>query len=172
VRTATIICGAVLAALSSAAQGAGGFVFEVAEPRFRVTIPDIPQMKMDDHPMAAAQPHLRFFGSEGPYTVSILTPTADAGMSALECASSTVRSLSLRMGGPQPSQVRRARINDTTFIALYAMPVVGAIQLHAHILSASRGTHCIEVHASMISTSKDDLTPWFKGFGKASIEPN
>jgi hypothetical protein len=37
-------------------------------------------------------------------------------------------------------------------------------------MSAAGGTHCIEVHASKIATTQDDIEPWFKGFGKARIE--
>jgi hypothetical protein len=91
-------------------------------------------------------------------------------MSALECASSTVRSMAARQGMPPASEIYKARLNDHTFVAIYAMQLVGAVQLHAHFLSAAGGTHCVEVHASKVSDSPDDVDPWFKGFGKAIIE--
>jgi len=148
------------------------FVFEVNSPKFKITIPNMPPMRMDIHPMNASHPHLRFLGSDGPYAVSVITPAAAAGMTALECASSTVRSLKARPGVPQSSQIYRARINDNTFVAIYASPLGGVVQLNAHVLSGVGGTHCIEVHASKMSTSDDDLAPWLEGFSKASIEPN
>jgi hypothetical protein len=153
---------------------ADDFAFEVVSPKFKVNIPNIPQLKMGPHPMNlnGSAPHLRFLGSEGPYTVTIITPTADAGMTAVECASSKIRTLSSRPGGPPSSQVYRAKINENTYVAIYAAPLGSVLQLHAHFLSAAGGTHCIEVHASKVSMSKDDLDPWFKGFGTANIDPN
>jgi hypothetical protein len=42
--------------------------------------------------------------------------------------------------------------------------------LHAHFLSAAAdGSHCIDVHASKVAASKDDVEEWFKGFGSANI---
>ena len=164
----------VLATISSQCCVADEFAFQVTEPTFKVKIPSIPQMNMDVHPMHGAKTHLRYLGSEGPYSVSIMTPTADSGMTAIECASSTLKSLGSRPGVPAPSQIYRARINDRTFVAIYASPNEGFMQLHAHLMSAAAaaGTHCIEVHASKIARSKDDIEPWFKGFGGADIESN
>lgn len=169
---AYLVWGTALILSGSANCWAEGFVFEVNSPKFKITMPNIPAMRMDAHPMNASQPHLRFLGSEGPYTVSVVTPIAAAGMTALECASASVRSLGARPGVPQSSQIYKARIDGTTFVAIYATPLGGLVKLNAHVLSAAGGTHCIEVHASKMSTSDDDLVPWFEGFAKAGIEPN
>src|SRR5688572_21033186 len=109
-------CGSALLAFGSFACWAADFVFEVSSPNFKVTLPNIPPMKLEPHPMQASRSHLRLLGSEGPYTVSVMTPTADRGMTALECASSTLGTLSQRPGVPPQQQVFRARINDTTFV--------------------------------------------------------
>src|SRR5688572_17364408 len=77
---------------------AEGFAFEVASPRFKVSIPGLPQIKMDVHPRNATQPHLRYLGADGPYTVAVFTPAAAAGMTPLECAGATVRTLPGRPG--------------------------------------------------------------------------
>jgi hypothetical protein len=161
-----------LALISASECNAEGFSFQVKDPTFTVSIPGIPQMQMDVHPQHNEKPHLRYLGMEGAYTVSILTPTADSGMTALECASSTFKSLAGRPGVPPLDKVYKARINDRTFIAIYATPSNSFVQLHAHIMSAGVGTHCIEVHASMVSKSKDDIDPWFKGFNNANIDAN
>lgn len=157
--------------VASIDAAADDFIFEGAEPKFKVTIPNIPQMKMGVHPLNKAQAHQRYLGEDGPYTVSILIPTADPGITAVECASSVVRSIA-QSGIVPPSQIYRARLNENTFVMIYAVPQAGFVQLHAHFLSAVGGTHCINVHASKASTSKDDLDPWFKGFGAAKIEAN
>lgn len=151
---------------------ADDFVFEVQSPKFKVTLPNMPPMKMEAHPMQASQPHLRFLGSDGPYSISVITPAAAAGMTALECAVSTLRTLGARPGVPPPAQMHKTRVNDNTFVAMYAAPLGGVVRLNAHVLSAVGGTHCIEVHASMLSTSEDDMAPWFEGFTTANIEPD
>lgn len=157
--------------LASAGAKAEDFVFEVAAPKFKVTLPNVPRMAMDVHPMNASKPHLRLLGTEGPYTVSVMTPTAQAGMSALECASATLGSIAQRPGVPPREQIYKVRLNERTFAAIYASPLPSAVQLHAHFMSAAGGTHCVEVYASRVSQSPDDLDGWFKGFSKADIEP-
>lgn len=161
----------VMLALASAGARAEDFVFELATPKFKVTLPNVPRMTMDVHPMNAERPHLRLLGTEGPYTVQVATPMAEAGMSALECASATLGSLVQRPGVPPREQIYKVRLNERTFAAIYTSPLPNAVQLHAHLMSAVGGTHCVEVHASRVSQSPDDLDGWFKGFGKADIEP-
>jgi hypothetical protein len=167
-RLPAFLCAAplLLAAHAAAAQD---FVFEVDAPKFKVTLPGIPPMKLEKHPLNAEQPHLRFLGSEGPYTVSVVTPKAAAGRTPLECASATVRTMAARPNVPPAAQVLKTRINARTYAAMYATHVGAAVQLNAHFLSAAGGTHCIEVHASKMSTSADDVDPWFKAFDKADI---
>lgn len=169
---AVLVWGAAWMLFGSLESRAEPFVFEASSPKFRITIPGVPPMKMDAHPMQASKPHLRFLGSNGPYTVSVITPAAAAGMTARECASSIVRTLGARPGVPEPSQIYKARINDNTFIAIYAWPLGGLVQLNAHVLSAVGGTHCIEVHATKMSTSEEDFALWFEGLTNANIESN
>lgn len=164
--------GTFLVLFASLSCRAEGFAFEVASPKFKVTIPGIPQMKMEVHPKNASQPQLRFLGSEDPYTVAVFTPAAVAGMTPLECASAITRSLAARPGTPPSSQILKARLDGSTFVAIYAAPLGGGVQLHAHILSAVGGTHCVEVHATRISIEEDDLSSWITDLDKASIKPD
>lgn len=168
---ALLILAAVLIQFASPSCRAEGFVFEVGSPKFRITIPGIPQMKMDVHPMKASQPHLRFLGSLEPYTVAVFTPAAVPGMTPLECASAITRTLAARAGTPPSSQVIKARLGDKTFVVVYAaMLAGGGVQMHAHILSSAGGTHCVEVHATRVSIDEDDLASWATDIEKASIE--
>ena len=169
-KRAFLIFATTLTLFGSLNSRAADFSFEVSTPKFRISLPGLPAMKMDVHPMHGSQPHLQFLGSEGPYTVSVITPTAAAGMTALECAASTVRSLAKRRGVPESAQMYKARLNANTFLAIYVSPLDGVVRLNAHVLSAAGGTHCIEVHASMVSVSDDELAPWIDGFDKANIE--
>ena len=151
---------------------AEGFAFEVASPKFKVSIPGLPQLKMDLHPRHASQPHLRFLGAEGPYTVAVFTPDAAAGMSPLECAGATVKALAARPDVPPPSEVYKSRLNDKTYVALYGVQIATGARLHAHLMSAAEGTHCIEIHVTLISMDEEELDAWAAAFAKARIEPN
>jgi hypothetical protein len=167
---ALLCCGTVLILFGSLSCRAEGFAFEVASPKFRVAIPGIPQMKMEVHPKNASQPQLRFLGADDPYTVAVYTPVAAAGMTPLECAGAITRTLAARPGTPPSSQILKARLDDRTFVAIYAVSLSGGVQLHAHLLSAAGGTHCVEVHATRISFEEDDLSSWITELDKASIK--
>ena len=151
---------------------AEGFAFEVASPKFKVSIPGLPQMKMEVHPRNASQPHLRYLGAEGPYTIAVFTPAAAKGMTPLECAGATVRTLAARPGVPPAAEVYKSRLNEKTFIAIYAVQLAAGVHLHAHLLSSAGGRHCIEVHASWISVVEEELGAWVAALEKASIEPD
>jgi hypothetical protein len=157
--------------LASAGARAEELVFEVTAPKFKVTLPNVPRMTMDVHPMNASRPHLRLLGTEGPYTVSVMTPAAQAGMGALECASATLGSLVQRPGVPPREQIYKVRLNERTFAAIYVSPLPQGAQLNAHLMSAVGGAHCIEVQASKVSTSPEELDAWIEAFDKANIEP-
>jgi hypothetical protein len=164
--------GVVLLSCASLSCGAEGFAFEVDSPRFRITIPGIPQLRMAVHPQNAAQPHLRFLGSADPYSVAVYTPAAVEGMTPLECASAVARTLAARPGTPPPSQVLKARLGNDTFVAMYAVALPVGVQLNAHLLSAVGGRYCIEVHATKLSIDVEDLATWVSELENARIEPN
>ena len=169
---ALLVWGAVLILFASSSCRAEGFAFEVASPKFKVTMTGIPQLRMEVHPKNASQPHLRFLGSAEPYTVAVYTPTAAEGMTPLECAGAVARTLAARPGTPPPSQVHKARLGKDTFVAMYAVSLSVGVQLNAHILSAVGGRYCIEVHVTKVSIDEEDLASWVTELEKATIEPN
>jgi hypothetical protein len=162
---------ALVLLLASAASRADGFAFRVAEPGFRVSIPGLPQIEMQAHAADAAQPHLRFLGSDGFFTVAIFTPAANAGIKPVECAVAALRSLAARPGVPPLPQIYRAQVDPNTYMALYATRLGVAATLHAHFFSAAGGTHCVEVNVSMVSTSEEDLKLWQANMEKGRIDP-
>ena len=164
--------GTVVLLYASLSCRAEGFVFEVDSPRFRITIPGIPQLQMEVHPQNASEPHLRFLGSAETYSVAVYTPTAVEGMTSLECAGALARSLAARPGTPPPSQVLKARLGKNTFVAMYAVSLGMGVRLNAHILSAVGGRYCIEVHVAKLSIDEEDLAFWATELEKVSIEPN
>src|SRR5262249_35401348 len=79
--------------------GVAYFMFERPDLRLKITIPDAPPMQMITHPLAGARPDLRFMGGgPGGYTISVLLPTADTGMTPRDCARSSASSIGRRFG--------------------------------------------------------------------------
>lgn len=159
----------------SAASAAGGFLFDMPEPRLRIAVPDIPQIAMAVHPNAAAQPHARFMGNDDTgYSISVLMPTADPGMTPLDCARSSSGGIVSRYGLDRKA-VRMHQTNESTFVMLFPVRIGPLVQFKAYLLSGHGGTHCVEVHISKTVTlaSQDavatDLANWYQGFGGATI---
>ena len=153
------------------------FLFDMKKERIRVRVPDIPQMQMGPHPNAGTQPHLLYMGS-GPdgYTISVLMPTADKGMTSRDCAKSSYRALASRYG-LDPKHVVSHQADQATFVMLFPVRTAEFTQFNAYLLSGYRGTHCLEVHISkLLKTSSQEaltqqLASWFEGFRDAKIEP-
>jgi hypothetical protein len=119
--------------------------------------------------MAKAQPHVRFMGAKQPYILSILTPTADAGMTAAQCANSSASAL-MRRFGLSESQVQLRKADDATYVATFHMKEGKFISLKAFLWSAAGGTHCVELNVSKIVSSLDELDAWPRVFESARIE--
>src|SRR5262245_58845973 len=110
------------------AHAADTFSFEMPDPKLRIVVPDIPQMKMGVHPNAAQQPHARYFGGDDTgYSISILMPTADAGMTPRECANSISRSV-VKQFGVDPKYVNALQNDDSTFVVIFPIRVDTLIQ--------------------------------------------
>jgi len=162
--------------LALPAVGAETFSFEMPEPRLRIVVPDVPQMKMGRHPLADKQPQARFIGSAEGYTLSVLLPTADDGMTPQECAQALARRVISRFG-LDPKFVVGVQPNETTYVMLFPYRVHPVIQFKAFLLSGWNGTHCVEVHVSRTMAAApekemaESLAKWFEGFRGARIEP-
>jgi len=168
---------ALLALISGGQVFAGDtFTFEMPDPRLRIVVPDIPQMRMAVHPNNAMQPHARFMGSDDRtgHVVSVLLPTADAGMTARECAQAGSRAVVKRFG-LDPKFVVTLQPEENTFVMLFPYRVEPVLQFKAFLLSGYKGTHCVEVHISRTMAPAaeralaEDLAKWFQGFRGARI---
>ena len=165
------------ALLAAPALGADTFSFDMPDPRLRIVVPDLPQIEMKPHPLAASQPHARFLGSSGDgVTLSVLLPTADPGMTPRDCARSLARHVINRFG-LDPKYVVGVQANDTTFVMLFPYRVDAVVQFKAFLLSGSSDAHCVEVHVSRTmgpapeQQMAESLAKWFEGFRGARIEP-
>lgn len=162
--------------LAGEAVAADTFSFDMPDPKLRFVVPDLPQMKMDVHPNAPQQPHARFLGSDGHgYSISILMPTAAAGMTPRDCANAEARSVIQRFG-VDPKFVVSRQTSETTFVMLFPFKTGPLVQFKAFVLSGYNGTHCVEVHISKTivpanaETVSQQLPEWYRGFGQAKIE--
>lgn len=153
------------------------YLFDVSENKFKVVIPDLPQISMREHPLAGSRPDMRYMGDDtkSGYSISILTPTADKGMGPEECATSSYGSLLTRYGLNEKFVVRKKN-NSSTFVVLFPYRAGPLIQLKAYVLSGYGGDHCIDIHISKNSSAKSaeefksQLMDWYQSFSKASIE--
>lgn len=168
--------GVVFTAVHGLVLAEDTYLFDMQENKLRITIPDIPQIPMKPHPLAGSRPDMRYMGADNKsgYSISILTPTADAGMTPVQCASSSLRSL-LKRYRLNPDHIVRRKVNETTFTVLFLHREGPLTQFKAYILSGYGGDHCIDVHISktVFADSKDELkqqlATWFGSFTKATI---
>ncbi len=154
---------------TSPASGSTMYRFELSQPAIRITLPNLPRIEMLRHPLNGEKPHLRMMGNNQDINVLIITPTAEPGMTPIDCASASATSILARYE-VQPQQVFRGRADENTFLLIYGYPQGEFVLLNAHVLSASKAGYCVEVHVSKISTSEADVSPWFNGFGESKIE--
>lgn len=147
----------------------GKFYFSFEMPDTQINIPEIEQINMGIHPLAASLPHLRFMGSKGAFNLSINTPTADEGMTSEQCAKSIFSSLIKRnqLGNDSYSVFRGSDLH--TYGLFYASKIAEAFQLHAHLVSSNQKSHCIEVHISKVTLDSNEITDWLKGMPGARI---
>ncbi|MGJ4789486.1 hypothetical protein EHQ52_15440 [Leptospira koniambonensis] len=146
------------------------FSFELKNPNVKITVPEIPFFDLQTHPLASAnKPHLRYLGSGGNFHLSILTPTADPGMTPEDCAKSQVQYL----GGQynlQKGQYSLLKSNDGTTYSIYFYLKMGEFyQQNAYLLSGSENKYCVQVHISKMTDDQNDLPLWLKGFPNARI---
>ena len=157
---------------SSVANESSTFTFSFDNPPTKIEIPELPQVKMEVHPLSALKPHLRYMGSGSGYNLSVITSTADAGMTSQECAVSQSNAI-IRRNNLQEDQYKLFKAPDNhTFGLFYALPFgefEGYAQLGGHLFSAAEVTHCVEVHISKITNSKEEIDSWYRGMPKARI---
>jgi hypothetical protein len=147
------------------------FSFELSDPRVRISVPELPAIQMGPHPLAKAKPHLRVMGSAPPYNLSILTPTADAGMTAEKCANSAANWAIKQYGLSKGSyRLLNPKGSDTYSMYFPLRLAPGKVQLHAYLFTAYAGSHCIEVHVTKFPASESEIGDWLKGFPGARIE--
>jgi hypothetical protein len=152
-----------------ASDNTGPLTIELSEPSLRITIPGMPEIDMDVHPMNEHKPNFRLLGDSGKISVSVITPNIDAAITPMSCASS-IANLILSLHDVTREQLFLGRANEETFLIIYGLPMDSGVLLNTHIVSSVKANQCIEARVSKTSTSDSDIEPWFSGFGNSEIK--
>ncbi len=134
-------------AFMAAAWPAAAFEQRVADPGFTVVVPQLPQSVRAD---VSAVPAGR----------DVITRV---------CAGQFIRTLVRRPGMPDRDSIYRAPLDADNFLVLYRLGDEGARTLHAHLLAAARGTHCVEAHFERPLAPGEDEDDWRRSFTGARI---
>jgi len=141
----------------------------MSDPKVRITIPGMPEIDIDVHPMNEHKPDFRLRGNSGTTNVSIITPKIDTAITPMACATAIV-DVVLAQSTATRDQLFLGRADEKTFLIIYGLAMKKSVLLNTHIVSSDGAVQCIEAHVSKISTSDSDIEPWFNGFGESKIE--
>ena len=166
---ATIVLAFSFTACLHASESTPPLTIELSDPKVRITIPGIPEIDMEVHPMNEDEPIFRLRGNAGTTSISVITPKIDKAITPLACANAIVEMV-VSQSAATRDQLFLGRADEKTFLIIYGLPIEQAVLLNTHIISAVDTTQCIEAHVSEISTSDADIKPWFNGFGESKIE--
>jgi hypothetical protein len=138
------------------------------EPSFTISIPDLPAMDLGPHPNAGRQPTAKLFGSSGGITLSVLTPTADAGTTAAQCASWLAGSVISRFT-PDLNKVQLLKAGENAWVVLFPLELAPLTQLKAYVVSGNGKGHCLEVHVSRTQPTEEQRKQWLDGFRNVKV---
>jgi hypothetical protein len=164
----------VLTAIASAsllapALPACAFEQAFAVPPFVVSVPRLPNISVGAPIPSQGGNVLTARGQDTTYVVEI-SATASAGASSTRaCAGASLRELVARPNMPDRDNIYRAPFDSNTFLVLYVMELGGKRLLHAHLLSAAGGTHCIDAHFSRSLLTDQDVDDWRIIFTDATV---
>ncbi len=155
--------------LLGAASSAGAFEQTFEAPAFVVSIPGLPNFGLT--PVRATEPQgsVVASGRGGPYLVEITASASTQAGSTRTCAGNFLRELLKRPNMPDRDSIYRAPFDASTFLVLYIIEQQGKRVLHAHLLSAASGTHCVDAHVSRDMGRAEDEDNWRTTFTGARV---
>jgi len=166
---ASITLGVFFTTCLHASEAKPPLTIEMSDPKVRITIPGMPVIDIDVHPMNEHKPDFRLRGNSGTTSVSIITPKIDTAITPMACATAIV-DVVLAQSTATRDQLFLGRADEKTFLIIYGLAMKKSVLLNTHIVSSDGAVQCIEAHVSKISTSDSDIEPWFNGFGESKIE--
>jgi hypothetical protein len=142
---------------------------KVTEPGFTVSIPDLASFELSLHPNASRQPTAKLMGSSTDgVSLSVLTPTADPGTTAAQCASWLAGSVVSRFA-PNLDALQVVKAGDNAWVLLFPFEVATVKQLKAYVVSGNGKGHCLEVHISRTMPTDAQRQQWLSGFRKVTV---
>jgi hypothetical protein len=157
---------ALACTLASASTAAQAFEVRSTQPDFTIRVPQLPAIALAPPSPAPAGAARTLAGQDATYAVELMLTTADAA-STRTCAATFIRALVGRPGMPNRDHIYRAPLDVDTFLVLYIHGEPA--RLHAHILSAAAGTHCIELHVSRARRAGEDDDAWRRSFAGSHV---
>ena len=150
---------------------AQGLEIRLPDPAFVVSVPDLAPFPLGPHPNAGRQASAKLFGSapDG-VSLSVLTPTADAGTTAAQCASWLAGTVLSRYA-PDLDRLQIVKAGDNAWVLLFPLEIGPLAQLKAYVVSGNGRGHCLEVHISRSQPSKEQQAQWFAGFRNVRVRP-
>lgn len=146
-----VILPALMAVTPSAA--AEGFSDTLTDPSIQIDIPKLLPIDLALHPLNSSKPHLRQLGAGGGYTVSVMVPSADSGMTAEDCMRSRVPAI-LKSFGVGSDQVILKKPYENTYALIFILKV-SPPQMQGYLFGKAETDHCIEVHISEFPQDKN-----------------
>lgn len=164
-RAALIACVAALPLTPAVA-----FEQQLAEPAMVVSVPRLPQVALGQGRVSADGQARTWAGRNGALEVDIQANATPAAGSTRLCAGAFLRELVRRPGMPERDSIYRAPLDVDNFLVLYLLDDTGGRRLHAHLLAAVAGSHCVDAHFSRPLGEGEDVDEWRQRFGGAAIK--
>lgn len=166
IRVACFI-GAVL--LGAAWSSAGAFEQAFDAPAFVVSAPGIPNIRLAAVAPPGSQTGIAARGRDDTYSIEVTALASSQAGSTRSCAGQFLRDLVKRPHMPDRDSIYRAPFDINTFLVLYILEQPGPKVLHAHLVSAAAGTHCIDAHFSRNMKAGEDEDAWRTTFAGARV---
>jgi len=147
------------------------FAFEqaFAVPPFVVSVPRLPTIAVGALSPSQGGNVLTAQGRDTTYVVEIIATASGSAANTRACVGASLRELVARPNMPGRDNIYRAPFDSNTFLVLYVLERDGNRVLHAHLLSAAGGTHCIDAHFSRSLITGEDVDDWRNTFAGATV---
>jgi hypothetical protein len=138
-------------------------------PAFVVSVPRVPNLRIASAPNSSDPISIHAQGQDAVFAVEITAEASAQAGSSRRCASTFLQDLVKRPNMPDRDSIYRAPLDASTFLVLYIFEQQRKKVLHAHLLSAAAGTHCINAHFSRDAVDGEDEDKWRTTFEDARI---
>ena len=99
---------------------------EMADPKVRITIPGMPEIEMDVHPMNEQTPEFRLRGDSGTTSVSVITAKIDKAITPMACATAVAEEV-LSLDAVTREQMFLGRTDENTFLIIYGLEMENSV---------------------------------------------